>query len=142
MEQSPSEAKTRKKARVQRWSPDQTQETRSNHELRQNTGVEGETSRSSNKSTCDRGNLKRTQPCSLSDHVAKVKQSYVDTLTSIKRFCAELEKMEQKLEDSLQEVDNLGMICCYNQSLVFNILALLNFLVNSFMLWHTERSRQ
>ncbi|VVB10779.1 unnamed protein product [Arabis nemorensis] len=111
MEQSPFEVKTQKKARVQRCSPDQAQETRSNHDGRQNIAVEGETSRSSNKSTCDRGILKHTQPCSVSDHVAKVKQSYVDTLTSIRRFCAEVEKMEQKLEDSLQEVDNL--VSCY-----------------------------
>lgn len=68
----------------------------------------GEPSRASNKSSGKQGNLQKTQACSVTDHVAKVKESVVDTLTSIRRFQAELETMEQKLEDSLQEINKLS----------------------------------
>ncbi|EOA16495.1 hypothetical protein CARUB_v10004653mg [Capsella rubella] len=48
------------------------------------------------------------QPCSISDHVKKVKQSIVETLTDVRRFRSELENKEQNLEASLQEIDALG----------------------------------
>ncbi|CAF2147592.1 unnamed protein product [Brassica napus] len=55
-------------------------------------------------------NLKRKQPesCSVSDQVANVKQSILDTLNTIRHFRAELETRENNLEASLQEVDDLG----------------------------------
>lgn len=109
MEQPPfeAEAQAHKRARVQRWS----QETEPNLEMRDKTAEEGEPSRASNKSSGNQGNLLHAQPCSVSNQVAKVKQSVADALTSIRRCRAELETMEQKLEDSLQEINNLGMIC-------------------------------
>lgn len=97
MEQPPFDAEDRphKRARVQRWS----QETRPSRRTR-----------ASKKSSANQVNLQNTQPCSVSDKVAKVKQSVLDTLTSIRGFLAKLETMEQKLKDSLQEIDNLCMI--------------------------------
>ncbi|KAG7618053.1 B3 domain-containing protein REM8 [Arabidopsis thaliana] len=77
-------------------------------EKREKTAEKGEPSRASNKSSGKQGNLQKTQACSVTDHVAKVKESVVDTLTSIRRFQAELETMEQKLEDSLQEINKLS----------------------------------
>ncbi|XP_010445033.1 PREDICTED: B3 domain-containing protein REM8-like [Camelina sativa] len=78
----------------------------------QNGGQEtdkGEPSRESNKSSGNQGNVQKTQPCSVKDQVEKVKESVVDTLTSIRRFLKELETMEQKLQDSLQDINKLGM---------------------------------
>lgn len=60
----------------------------------------------------DPGNLQQKQPlqpCSISNHVKKVKQSIVDTLTDVRRFQRELEVKEHNLEASLQEIDALGM---------------------------------
>ncbi|XP_019086204.1 PREDICTED: B3 domain-containing protein REM8-like [Camelina sativa] len=106
MEQPPFEAEARehKRARVQRWS----QETEPKVEMREKTAEElGEPSRASHKSCGNQENLQHTQACSVSNQVAKVKQSVVDALTSVKRFMAELETTEQKLEISLQEINNL-----------------------------------
>ncbi|XP_010432835.2 PREDICTED: B3 domain-containing protein REM8-like [Camelina sativa] len=69
----------------------------------QNGGQEtdkGEPSRESNKSRGDQGNLQQTQTLSVKDQVAKVKESVVDTLTSIRRFLTEFETKEQELQDS------------------------------------------
>ncbi|ESQ54023.1 hypothetical protein EUTSA_v10027164mg, partial [Eutrema salsugineum] len=107
MEQSPfdAQARTHKRARVQRWI---SQETRPKHEIREKAAEEGEPFRRTRASNnANQGNLENTHPCSVSDLVPKVKQSVADTLTSIRLFREELEKMEQKLEDSLQEIDNL-----------------------------------
>ncbi|KAL1210424.1 putative B3 domain-containing protein REM4 [Cardamine amara subsp. amara] len=66
--------------------------------------------RASNNSSDYHGNLHKQplQPCSISDQVKKVKQSIVDTLTSVRRFQSELEIKEHNLEASLQEIDALG----------------------------------
>ncbi|CAN6985374.1 unnamed protein product [Brassica rapa subsp. trilocularis] len=55
-------------------------------------------------------NLKRKQPesCSVSDQVANVKQSILDTLNTIRHFRSELKTREKNLEASLLEVDDLG----------------------------------
>ncbi|XP_010447530.1 PREDICTED: B3 domain-containing protein REM8-like isoform X2 [Camelina sativa] len=67
----------------------------------------GEPSRESNKSSGNQGNVQQTQPCSVKDQVAKVKETVVDTLTSIRRFLTELETKEQELQDSLQDINKL-----------------------------------
>ncbi|CAA7015269.1 unnamed protein product [Microthlaspi erraticum] len=92
-------ARSHKRARVQNRS----QETRPKLEVRET--AEGESSRRSRAS--NQGNLPHTQPCSVSDQVAKVKQSVVDALTCVRRFQTQLETMDNKLEDSLREIDNL-----------------------------------
>lgn len=92
-----AEAQAHKRARVQI----------SKHDVRQKIAEE---EGPSNKFTSDLGKLQHTQFCPISDHVAKVKESFVDTLTSIRRFQAELDTMERKLEDSLQETNHLCMI--------------------------------
>ncbi|CAD5329658.1 unnamed protein product [Arabidopsis thaliana] len=75
-------------------------------EIRDKIAETGEPSRASNKSSGIEGNLQHTKPCSVkTDQLAKVKESVVDTLTSIGRFQAELETMKRKLEDSLQELN-------------------------------------
>ena len=63
-------------------------------------------------------NLKRKHPesCSVSDQVANVKQSILDTLNTIRHFRAELETRENNLEASLLEVDDLGVFL--NQDLL------------------------
>ncbi|CAA7024354.1 unnamed protein product [Microthlaspi erraticum] len=48
------------------------------------------------------------QPCSVTLQLAKVKQSIVDTITSVRQFRSELKKKEDNLEASLLEVDILG----------------------------------
>ncbi|CAA7015268.1 unnamed protein product [Microthlaspi erraticum] len=97
MEHLPFEAikiRGHKRARVQKRS----RETRPKLEV-------GESSRRTRAS--NQGNLPRMQPCSVSDQVAKAKQSVVDALTCVRRFQTELETMDNKLEDSLREIDNL-----------------------------------
>ncbi|KAF8074338.1 hypothetical protein N665_1113s0018 [Sinapis alba] len=56
-------------------------------------------------------NLRRTQQesCSVSDQVANVKRSILDTLNTVRQFRAELEAREKNLEASLLEVDALGV---------------------------------
>ncbi|CAH2077346.1 unnamed protein product [Thlaspi arvense] len=110
MEQRPSfiaESRAYKRARVQKCS----HETRPKLETREKTYETGEPSRRStrapNKTNDNQGNLQNTETCSLSEQVAKVKRCVVATLTSIRRFREELEIMEQKLEDSWQEINNL-----------------------------------
>ncbi|CAH8387481.1 unnamed protein product [Eruca vesicaria subsp. sativa] len=69
--------------------------------------------RALNKSSAGPANLKGKQPlqpCSISDQVAKVKQSVVDALTDVRQFRSELEIKEHNLEDALLEIDVLGMI--------------------------------
>lgn len=44
------------------------------------------------------------QPCSVTHQLAKVKQSIVDTITSVRQFRSELETKEQSLVDSLNSV--------------------------------------
>lgn len=44
------------------------------------------------------------QPCSVTHQLAKVKQSIVDTITSVRQFHSELETKEQSLVDSLTSV--------------------------------------
>ena len=55
--------------------------------------------------------LKGKQPesCSVSDQVANVRQSVLDTLNTIRHFKAELKTRERNLEASLLELDGLGM---------------------------------
>ncbi|ESQ47430.1 hypothetical protein EUTSA_v10028136mg [Eutrema salsugineum] len=65
----------------------------------------------SNKSRAEPENLQRKPPlqsCSVSEQLAKVKQSIVYTLTGIRQFRSELEIKEQNLEASLKELDVLG----------------------------------
>ncbi|KAJ0247416.1 B3 domain-containing protein REM1 [Hirschfeldia incana] len=66
--------------------------------------------RLSNRDATNSTNLQSTQQesCSVSDQVAKVKQSILDTLNTVRQFRAELEAREKNLEASLQEVDALG----------------------------------
>ncbi|EOA16543.1 hypothetical protein CARUB_v10004702mg [Capsella rubella] len=116
-EQPPNEAEDgiRKKARVQqngsletcKRGPSRASKMGPELEIRDKTAEKGEPSRASSG---DQGKLQQKQPCSVIDQVAKVKESVVDTLTCIRRFLAELEPMEQKLEDSLQAINKLGMI--------------------------------
>lgn len=112
MKQRPFEAEhgTHKKARVQNGSqetdkgePSRASKMGPELEIKEKTAEKGEPSRASNKSSGNQGNLQKTQPCSGADQVAKVKESVVDTLTSIRRFLTELETMKQKLEDSSQK---------------------------------------
>lgn len=99
------EARSHKRARVQRWS----QGIRSKHDVRQKIAEEGEPSRctrSFNKSTGDQGKFQQTQSCFILDNVAKVKQSVEDTLSSIRRFRAKLQTREQNLEALLQIIED------------------------------------
>lgn len=109
MDQPPfeAEAQVHKRARVQKLS----QETEPKLDMREKTAEDGVPPRASNKSSGNQENLQHSQPCSVSNQLAKVKQSVVDALTSIRRFRAELDTTEQKVEISLQEINNLGMIC-------------------------------
>lgn len=109
LDQSPfeAEAQAHKRARVQKLS----QETEPKLDMREKTAEDGVPPRASNKSSGNQEKLQHTPPCSVSNQVAKVKQSVVDALTSIRRFRAELDTTEQKLEISLQEINKLGMIC-------------------------------
>ncbi|KAG7540757.1 HRDC domain [Arabidopsis thaliana x Arabidopsis arenosa] len=105
LDQSPfeAEAQAHKRARVQKLS----QETEPKLDMREKTAEDRVPPRASNKSSGNQENLQHTQPCSVSNQVAKVKQSVVDALTSIRRFRAELDTTEQKLEISLQEINKL-----------------------------------
>ncbi|KAL0726552.1 hypothetical protein Bca4012_022645 [Brassica carinata] len=106
----PAEARAHKRARVQTC----IQETRPKLEIREITAEEeGEPShrtRASDKTIVNRGNLRETLPSSLPNQlmVNKVKHSVFCALTSIRQFREELETMEQRLEDSLKDIDNLG----------------------------------
>ncbi|EOA15767.1 hypothetical protein CARUB_v10006905mg, partial [Capsella rubella] len=105
MEEPPfeAEAQAHKRARFQTWS----QETEPNLKMREKTTEEGEASRASNKSSGNQENLHQKQPVPVSNQVAKVKDSVVDALTSIRRYMAELETTKQKLEISLKEINDL-----------------------------------
>ncbi|CAH8274687.1 unnamed protein product [Arabidopsis lyrata] len=98
-----AEAQAHKRARVQKLS----QETEPKLDMREKTAEDRVPPRASNKSSGNQENLQHTQPCSVSNQLAKVKQSVVDALTSIRRFRAELDTTEQKLEISLQEINKL-----------------------------------
>ena len=96
-----------RKPRMTDQAPLAEEQTDNRVEKRAQVTEEGGTSRSTR---ADPGNLQQKQPCSISDHVKKVKQSIVDTLTDVRRFQSELKVKEQNLEASLQEIDALGMI--------------------------------
>ncbi|KAL0698144.1 hypothetical protein Bca4012_054266 [Brassica carinata] len=66
--------------------------------------------RLSKRDATNSSNLPRTQQesCSVSDQVANVKQSILDTLNTVRQFRAELKAREKNLEASLLEVDALG----------------------------------
>ncbi|CAA7024355.1 unnamed protein product [Microthlaspi erraticum] len=74
-----TEAQTHKRARVESGS------------MMENTTVEAEPARV-------------PQPCSATHQLAKVKQSIVDTITSVRQFRSELETKEQSLVDTLTSV--------------------------------------
>lgn len=102
MEQAPFEAEACAHKRA-KWS----------QEIREKTTEEGEPShraRASNKTNANQENLQNKQPCSVSDLLTEVKHSVVSTLTSIRQCREELKTKEQELEDSLQEINNLGKI--------------------------------
>lgn len=102
MEQTPFEAEARAHKRA-KWSQG----------IREKTAEEGEPShraRASNKTNANQENLQNKQPCSVSDQLTEVKHSVVSTLTSIRQCREELKTKEQELEDSLQEINNLGKI--------------------------------
>ncbi|ANM67451.1 unnamed protein product [Arabidopsis thaliana] len=91
---------------TEKGEPSRASTMRPKVEIREKIAETGEPSRASNKSSGIEGNLQHTKPCSVkTDQLAKVKESVVDTLTSIGRFQAELETMKRKLEDSLQELN-------------------------------------
>ncbi|AEE85939.1 putative protein [Arabidopsis thaliana] len=96
-----------RKPRMTDQAPLAEEQTDNRVEKRAQVTEEGGPSRSTR---ADPGNLQQKQPCSISDHVKKVKQSIVDTLTDVRRFQSELKVKEQNLEASLQEIDALGMI--------------------------------
>lgn len=122
-EEDPAEAEigTHKRARVE--------SCRLHEEMEKTTAAEGEPSCRNHKSSAEPEHKKLPQPCFVSDKLAKVKQSIVDTITSVRQFGSELEtkeqsivdiltsvrqfrseikKKEDNLEASLQEVDVLG----------------------------------
>lgn len=109
MEQPPADG-THKRTRVQ-------------NDIREKTAVEGEPSRAPKKSSGNQEDLQQTQPCSVSDQGAKVKQNVVDTLTSIRQFMTELAKMERELEDSLQEINNFGYDLLSDMLLIISIIS-------------------
>lgn len=115
-----SETWTHKRPRVESCSLHKA------HGEMEKTSAEGELSCSSQKSSAEPGDLKHSQPCSVTHQLAKVKQSVVDTITSVRQFRYELEtneqyiidvrqfrseikKKEDNLEVLLQEIDVLGM---------------------------------
>ncbi|KAG2244277.1 hypothetical protein Bca52824_093874 [Brassica carinata] len=74
-------------------------------------GPSSHRTRASNRSSAGPNNLQGKQPlqpCSISDQVAKVKQSVVDALTDVRQFRSQLEIKENNLESSLLEIDVLG----------------------------------
>ncbi|CAH8387446.1 unnamed protein product [Eruca vesicaria subsp. sativa] len=68
--------------------------------------------RLSNRPTNNSSNLQRTQQesCSISDQVANVKLSILDTLNTVRQFRVELEAREKNLQASLLEVDALEVL--------------------------------
>ncbi|CAH2077353.1 unnamed protein product [Thlaspi arvense] len=84
---------------------------------------EGGSSRRSLASDSSASDLKTLQrkepfkPCSISDQINKVKQCIKDTLSGVRRFQSELEKKEQNLEASLEEIDVLEKVLDFNKTL-------------------------
>ncbi|KFK29743.1 hypothetical protein AALP_AA7G173100 [Arabis alpina] len=121
------ETGTHKRARVESCSLHEAHD-----EMEKTIAAEGEHSCHTHKSSAEPEHWQQKrvlQPCSVSDQLAKVKQSIVDTITSVRQFRFELEtkeqsivdiltsvrqfqseikKKEDNLEASLQEVDILG----------------------------------
>ncbi|XP_010432841.1 PREDICTED: putative B3 domain-containing protein REM4 isoform X1 [Camelina sativa] len=103
-----------RKPRMTVQAPHAEDETENRVQKKARVCTEGGPSRCTralNKSSTDPGNLQRKQPlqpCSISDHVKKVRQSIMDTLTDVRRFRSELEIKEQNLQASLHEIDALG----------------------------------
>ncbi|KAG7545288.1 hypothetical protein ISN44_As12g007760 [Arabidopsis suecica] len=69
--------------------------------------AEGEPSCRSHKSSAEPGDSQRKnlpQPCSVTQQLAKVKQSILDTVASVRQFRCELERKEQSIVDTLSIV--------------------------------------
>lgn len=132
MEQPPFEAEASAHKRA-KWS----------QEIKEKT-AEGEPShrtRASKETNANQENLQDKQPCSVSDLLmTKVKHSVVSTLTSIRRFREELKTKEQELEDTLQEIKNLGEMCNFTNLIYVLIVYFFssNLFTNSSMLAHRE----
>ncbi|KAL0891374.1 hypothetical protein Bca101_015357 [Brassica carinata] len=87
-------------------------------------GPSSHRTRASNRSSAGPNNLQGKQPlqpCSISDQVAKVKQSVVDALTDVRQFRSQLEIKENNLESSLLEIDVLAGEKIMGISKLFNI---------------------
>lgn len=68
---------------------------------------EGEPSCRSQKSSAEPGDSQRKnlpEPCSVTQQLAKVKQSILDTVASVRQFRCELERKEQSIVDTLSIV--------------------------------------
>ncbi|OAO97535.1 hypothetical protein AXX17_AT4G37790 [Arabidopsis thaliana] len=69
--------------------------------------AEGEPSCRSHKSSAESGDLQPKnlpEPCSVTQQLAKVKQSILDTVASVRQFRCELERKEQSIADTLSIV--------------------------------------
>ncbi|XP_020874410.1 uncharacterized protein LOC9303288 isoform X2 [Arabidopsis lyrata subsp. lyrata] len=69
--------------------------------------AEGEPSCRSQKSSAEPGDSQRKnlpEPCSVTQQLAKVKQSILDTVASVRQFRCELERKEQSIVDTLSIV--------------------------------------
>ncbi|KFK29744.1 hypothetical protein AALP_AA7G173300 [Arabis alpina] len=100
-EEDPAEAETRthKRARVESCSRHEAHD-----EMEKTTGAGGEHSYRNHKSSTEPEHKKLPQPCSISDQLAKVKQSIVDTITTGRQFSSELETKEQSIVDTITTV--------------------------------------
>lgn len=87
-----AETQTHKRGRVESCSLHKA------HGEMEKTAAEGEPSCRTHKSSPD---PKDPQPCSITHHLAKVKQSIVDTITSVRQFSSELETKEQSIVDTI-----------------------------------------
>ncbi|KAL1210276.1 putative sister chromatid cohesion protein PDS5 [Cardamine amara subsp. amara] len=97
-----TETQTHKRARVESCSLDEA-----NGEM-EKIAEEGEPpSCRSYKSSAEPGELQRKkvpQPCSVTQQLAKVKESIVDTIASVRQFRSELVTKEQSIVDTLSSV--------------------------------------
>ncbi|XP_020872307.1 uncharacterized protein LOC9303362 isoform X2 [Arabidopsis lyrata subsp. lyrata] len=73
--------------------------------LMEKTSAEGEFSCCTQKFSAEPGDMRKKlpQPCSVTQQLAKVKQSVVDTITSVRQFRSELETNEQIIIDSVRQ---------------------------------------
>ncbi|VVB10804.1 unnamed protein product [Arabis nemorensis] len=90
---------TRKRARVENCRLHEA-----HHEMGKTPTAEGEPSCRNHKSSAEPEHKKLPKPGSVSDQLAKVKQSIVDTITSVRQFRSELETKEQSIVDILTSV--------------------------------------